>query len=296
MADAYASGPFLEEFLFTAEIAREAGAAVRDYYDRMGAETYIKGDGSPVTDADLASDRIIRARLAERFPQDAVLTEEGADDPVRLTAERCWIVDPIDGTQQFIDRTGEFDVLIALVVGGRPVVGALYQPTEDRLLIAAEGGGAWLDQRGERRRVRFDPVPADATPRIFTSTWLGAPESLPALQRVAQRVGSTDPAISVRGVTVRDLVPGVGAFDAMIGVRMDGRLTMAWEWDFVCSDLFVHEAGGRQTDLFGRRHEYNKPFPKNTGGILISVDPVTHDRLLAALAPELALLPPDPGN
>ena len=296
MSDAPRYGRYHDEFEFTAVVAREAGAAVHDLYVRAGAATYIKGDGSPVTDADLASDRIIRQRLAERFPDDAILTEEGVDDPARLTAERVWIVDPIDGTQQFIDRTGEFDVLIALVVGGRPVVGALYQPTEDRLLIAAAGAGAWLDQRGERRQVRFRPVAADAAPRIWTSAWLGAPESLPALKRVAERLGASDPDISVRGVTVRDLVPGVGSYDALIGVSMDGRLTMAWEWDFVSSDLFVHEAGGRQTDLFGREHEYNKPFPKNTGGILISVDPLSHDRLLAALAPELALLPPDPGD
>ena len=296
MSDADNFGPYAAEFLFTAALCREAGTAVQDFYVRAGARTYIKGDGSPVTDADLASDRIIRARLAERYPDDAILTEEGADDPARLTAARVWIVDPIDGTQQFIERTGEFDVLIALVVGGRPVVGALYQPTEDRLLIAAEGGGAWLDQGGERRQVRFDPVAAGEAPRIWTSAWLGAPESLPTLARVATRVGAVEPDISVRGVTVRDLVPGVGAYDALIGVRMDGRLTMAWEWDFVSSDLFVHEAGGRQTDLFGRRHQYNKPYPKNSGGILISVDPQTHDRLLAALAPELALLPADPGH
>ncbi|MEZ4624270.1 MAG: inositol monophosphatase family protein [Thermomicrobiales bacterium] len=80
------------------------------------------------------------------FPGDALLTEEGVDD-VASANRRVWIVDPIDSTQQFIDRTGEFDVVIALAVDGKPVVGVLYQPTEDQTLILV-GGGAWV-RRGD---------------------------------------------------------------------------------------------------------------------------------------------------
>jgi 3'-phosphoadenosine 5'-phosphosulfate (PAPS) 3'-phosphatase len=150
---------YARELDIAVETALEAGAAVREFYDNMSAATYTKGDGSPVTDADLASDKIIRRRLGEAFPDDAILTEEGADEHTRLTNPRCWIVDPIDGTQQFIDRTGEFDVLIALVVEKRPAVGVLYQPTQDRALCAVAGAGAWVIQNGEKRQVRFDPVP-----------------------------------------------------------------------------------------------------------------------------------------
>jgi len=102
--------------------ALKAGSIVREFYDGESAATYAKGDGSPVTDADLAADQAIRELLSERFPEDAILSEEGQDDQRRLSVSRCWIVDPIDGTEQFIQRTGEFDVLVALVEHGRPIV------------------------------------------------------------------------------------------------------------------------------------------------------------------------------
>ena len=286
------AGIYERELTVAVDAAIEAGAAIRAFYEQSSAATYTKSDGSPVTDADLASDRIIRERLAAAFPDDAILTEEGADDESRLTAERVWIVDPIDGTQQFINRTGEFDVLIALVIEQRPVVSVLYQPTEDRALVAAEGHGAWVQQHGSRIFVRFRPVTKQQRPRIATSTWLGAPASLPVLERVAARVNSPTPLVSRWGVTVRDLLPSVSRYDVMIGLDVTGKKSMAWEWDFVCSDLFVREAGGSFTDLWGRTHRYNKPRPRNCGGLLISVDAGTHHRILAALAPEIGPVPP----
>ncbi len=284
-------GVYADEMDLALSMALEAGAAIREFYDNSSAETYIKGDGSPVTDADLTSDRIIRARLAERFPNDAILTEEGADDHARLSNPRCWVVDPIDGTQQFINRTGEFDVLITLIVDQRPVVGVLYQPTEDRALCAVAGQGAWLVQNGERREVRFTPV-ADGSPiRLFTSGYFGAPESLPMLERITARFSSPVPIVSNRGVTPRDLLPVTGTSDGLIGVNPNFAPTMAWEWDYAPSDLFVNEAGGRFTDLWGRTFRYNKSRPRNVGGILMTVDPETHARVLAAVAPELPEAP-----
>src|SRR5918993_872654 len=141
----------------TAAVA--AGAVVREFYDGETAATYAKGDGSPVTDADLAADRAIRDVLRDRFPTDDILSEEGQDDDRRLTNSRCWIVDPIDGTEQFIQRTGEFDVLVALVEDGRPVTVAGYQPSTRLLITASRDHGAWM-RRGESswQRVRLEPA------------------------------------------------------------------------------------------------------------------------------------------
>ena len=287
------AGMYARELTVAVDAAIEAGAAIRAFYEQSSAMTYTKSDGSPVTDADLASDRIIRERLSAAFPDDAILTEEGADEESRLTAARTWIVDPIDGTQQFIDRTGEFDVLIALVVEHRPIVSVLYQPTEDRALVAAEGHGAWVQHHGSRIFVRFRPVTKQQRPRLATSTWLGAPASLPTLERVAARVNSPTPLVSKCGVTIRDLLPSINRYDVMIGLDVSGKQSMAWEWDFVCSDLFVREAGGSFTDLWGHTHRYNKRNPRNTGGLLISVDPATHHRVLTALSPEIGPAPPE---
>jgi 3'-phosphoadenosine 5'-phosphosulfate (PAPS) 3'-phosphatase len=278
------------ELAIAAATAREAGAVVLNLYERAAAARYTKSDGSPVTDADLAADRIIRAALAAAFPDDAILTEEGADDPTRLGSKRCWIVDPIDGTQQFVDRTGEFDVLIALVEGDRPTAGVLYQPTTDTLLAAAAGQGAWIERAGTRRPLRFAPVPADVAPRLMTSFWFGAPDNLPELQRTADRLGGGTPFVSPLGVTVRHFIPPDNRADALVGFYVGGRPIIAWEWDFAAPEIVVREAGGLVTDVWGRPHRYNKPDTRNFGGIVLSVDPVTHERVLTALRPELPAL------
>jgi 3'-phosphoadenosine 5'-phosphosulfate (PAPS) 3'-phosphatase len=233
--------------------ARRAGTAVLDLYDRSAAETYIKGDGSPVTDADLASDRIIREILGAAFPNDAILTEEGADHAERLTSDRLWIVDPIDGTQQFVNRTGEFDVLIALVVDGEPVVGVLLQPTTGRYLAAAAGSGAFLGHGDHLSRCRFNQVEGATAPRLQTSTWLNVPQSLPGLGRIANRLGSPEPTITSCGIVPRHLLPPGNQVDVLIGLPTTIDQTMAWEWDFASADIVVREAGGCFTDVRGSR-------------------------------------------
>jgi len=285
--------------------AQAAGDAVRAQYDAQTAATYEKADGSPVTDADLASDRIIRTWLGGAFPDDAILTEEGADVPARLSAERVWIVDPIDGTAQFIARTGQFDVLIALVVNGRPVVGVMLQPSTGLYLAANAGGGASAGIGDRTTAFRFTPLDGTA-PRIKTSVWFGAPATLPLLNRVAGRVGSTGVMSGEVGVVARSLIDRMPDLaldgptaseirptepvDVICGVPIAGDGTMAWEWDFAASDIVVTEAGGAFTDCWGRLHRYNKPRPRNAGGFVMSVDRETHARFLSALKPELGEL------
>jgi 3'-phosphoadenosine 5'-phosphosulfate (PAPS) 3'-phosphatase len=274
-----------EDDLHTAIAAALAGGAVvKDFYDRAAAETYVKKDGSPVTDADLASDREIRRVLAERSPHDAILTEEGVDDEARLSSRRVWIADPIDGTEQFINRTGEFDVLIALVEDGVPVAVAGYQPSEGVLMTATLGGGAWLQQGdGPRQRLVLEPV--GAAPRLATTKWFGAPENAPIMRALAARLGLPAGDALVTGLTPR-MFNSPRAFDVMIGARPGEDQRMASEWDFAVSDLLLREAGGVITDLSGQRFRYNKRLPHNMGGLIAAVDPATHARVLAAVTAE----------
>ena len=263
--------------------ATEAGRIVRDLYDRSAAATYAKSDGSVVTDADLAADRIIRAILGEHFPGDPILTEEGADDAARLHSRRCWIVDPIDGTQQFVDRTGEFDILVALVVDGRPAVAVGFQPPTGLLCAAVVGRGAWLRRESQPELFRsLHLVPAGTTPRLATSVWIGGPDNLPTLTRVAARLGIEPPAVRLTGLSPRIFSPERSC-DALIGYRLGPDQRMASEWDFAVADLFLTEAGGAVSDLWGEPLRYNKPLPVNPRGIVASADRATHQRILAAL-------------
>jgi len=261
--------------------AVSAGAVVREFYDRQTAATYAKGDGSPVTDADLAADRAIRDVLKDRFSDDAILSEEAQDDEGRLNVSRCWIVDPIDGTEQFIERSGEFDVLVALVDDGRPVAVAGYQPTTQLLLTARRGGGAWV-RSGESawQRLRLDP--AGDRLRIGTSKWFGAPDNAAIIESVADSLGAVREEPAVTGFSPRMFL-APRTVDVMIGVRPGTDQTFASEWDFAVADLVFHEAGGVVTDLVGQQFRYNKPIPRNVGGLIAAADPASHARVLAAL-------------
>ena len=228
-----------------------------------------------------------RERLKSTFPNDAILTEEGADDPARLDASRVWIVDPIDGTQQFVERTGEFDVLIALSVDGAPAVGVALQPTTGHYVAAAAGLGAFSGNGDERQPLDLRPIPPGESPRIVTSHWFGAPASMPILNRFAVRLDAPVPVVSRVGIYVRNFIEPVAEGNVLIGMETDAVRGLVWEWDIAVADLVVNEAGGCFTDLTGRRFAYNKPWPRHRGGFILSPDPVTHGRLLAAIAPEL---------
>lgn len=258
-----------------------AGDIVREFYDGETAATYAKGDGSPVTDADLAADRAIREVLKDRFPDDAILSEEGQDDEGRLRVSRCWIVDPIDGTEQFIQRTGEFDVLVALVEDGRPVAVAGYQPTTRLLLTATRDGGAWV-HRGDNAWQRLCLEPAGDHLRIGTSKWFGAPGNAAIIASVANSLGAVLAKPAVTGFSPRMFL-APRAVDVMIGVRPGADQIFASEWDFAVADLVFHEAGGMVTNLAGQPFRYNKPVPRNVGGLVAAADPAAHARVLAAL-------------
>ena len=276
---------------FTTELDAAVAAAVAggdivgEFYDQATARTYEKGDGSPVTDADIAADRVIRTILLERFPQIPILTEEGDDEHTRLSSNRCWIVDPVDGTEQFIARTGEFDVLVALVDGGRPVAVAGYQPTTRTLVTATRGGGAWVKVASQPpERVVF----ASAGPRlrIATSKWFGAPGNARILRGVASRLRIGQAPILSTGFSPRMFL-APRAIDVMIGVRDGEDQSMASEWDFAVADLVIAEAGGVTTDLAGRPFHYNKRIPTHNGGLVAAVSPEVHEAVLLALRAEL---------
>lgn len=278
------SVPFQKELEVAIAAALAAGSVVRDLYDRAAAASYEKHDGSPVTDADLAADKVIRTYLTSAFPHDALLTEEGQDDTARLSNARCWIVDPIDGTEQFIQRTGEFDILIALVEDGYPVVGVGFQPTTGTLVYASKGGGAWV-KRGETSPERLANEEPLGQPRIATSKWFGAPGNLDILAGVASRLGTDPQPPTVTGFAPR-IFMAPRLHDAMIGIRAEGTHDMAHEWDFCAADIVISESGGKTTDLAGNRYRYNKARAINEGGLVVAATEAAHAQVLTALQAE----------
>ena len=292
------AGGYRRELDVALEACRRAAEVILEFYNDESAATYIKGDGSPVTDADLASDKVIRDTITAAFPEDALLTEEGAQNRDRLANPRCWIVDPIDGTAQYVARTGMFDVMIALCVESRPVVAVTTQPVSGRTQAAVAGNGAWELTGNVASRFRISPP--DVPPRIVSSKWFGAREAErgAAIERIAERLDTTMPPVLEVGFQSRAFSDVDRSYDAFIGLPAVERTSIAQEWDLACVDLITHEAGGAFTDCWGRQHHYNKRSTSISGGILASARPALQSALIAAIAPELAAEAPaiDPAD
>src|SRR5215467_3916524 len=125
-------------------LAREAGKLILKFYYADGQHIEWKTPTEPVTYADKAANRLIVDSIRSQFPEDGILAEESPDTDRRLSCERVWVIDPLDGTKEYIKHNGEFSVMIGLAVNGVPVVGAVYQPTTDVLYYASQGHGAFV--------------------------------------------------------------------------------------------------------------------------------------------------------
>src|SRR5262245_32761208 len=139
------------------QLAREAGKILLQFY-ATDTEVQWKGHDDPVTAADRAANEMIVRELQRHFPNDAVLSEEAPDDTARLQKERVWMVDPMDGTKQFIERIDEFAVMIGLALAGEPRVGVVYNPATDRLFYAATGLGAYVEEGWSTKRLHVSPL------------------------------------------------------------------------------------------------------------------------------------------
>jgi fructose-1,6-bisphosphatase/inositol monophosphatase family enzyme len=270
-------GELASELAVAVLAARRAAAAITGH--RARHEVAIKPDGTPVTSADLAADAVIRATVREAFPRDAILTEEGADDPARLASRRCWIADPLDGTSYFVAGSDDFDTFLALAVDGIPVVAVALQPATGLLLQAVAGRGAWMQEgdgpprplslsRGSRRR-------------LATKSWLGAPANLPALEAVAAAVNGSLVQADW-SLCPRCFAAANPSIDALVGLPAGGPIG-AWEWDIAPVDLIVREAGGAASDLTGGPLRYNRPEPRFGSGLIIAADPDLHRDLVSAV-------------
>src|SRR5262245_42600336 len=135
------------------DLAYHAGAILLKHYGQTTSVTW-KGKNDPVTAADVEASRFIVGELRARFPDDAILCEEEQDDRRRLSSPRVWVIDPMDGTKEFIAHRGEFVVMIGLAIDGEARLGVVYQPTEDKLYSGSVDQGAELAQGESIRPLR----------------------------------------------------------------------------------------------------------------------------------------------
>lgn len=262
------------------KLARNAGAAVLEFYDGpLHVESKLSaGDVEPVTEADEAANDLIVSGIREAFPDDGILAEESVDTARRLGKSRVWMIDPLDGTNGFIDRNGDFAVQIGLAVEGRSVLGVVYQPLPDLLYWAVAGAGTWIEranQTPERARVSRE--------RDLTRMRLAASRShrSPRLDRVVRALGVRD---EIRRGSVGVKVGLIIERQCDFYVHLSPRTK---QWDTCAPEIILTEAGGRMTDLFGMPLAYNAPEVQNLNGLVAS-NSSAHELILARLAPLLS--------
>ncbi|HSU59796.1 MAG TPA: inositol monophosphatase [Bryobacteraceae bacterium] len=210
-------------------IAQEAGALALDY-QRRGVTTEVKADASPVTAADRACEKLIVDLIAKEFPEDGVLGEEGADREVRNG--RKWIIDPIDGTKDFVRGIPLWAVLIGLEENGQIVAGAAHSPRQGLLLWAGKGQGAWAN--GSRIRVSDRSDPANAVLAFNGFNKIGVERLAPRLLPWVSRFW----AVRSLGGSVDAMLLAQGQADVWIEPN-------ASPWDLAPLKILIEEAGGK---------------------------------------------------
>lgn len=246
----------LGELEVAAEAARAAGAAAMRHYGSVSVAR--KAGGSPVTAADHAANDAILDRLAREFPSDAVLSEESRDSAARLEAARVWIVDPLDGTKEFLAQNGEFAVMIGLALDGAAVAGALYLPARGSSYRAARGQGAWRREGSAGGWTRLHPPRAGELLRLVGSR----SHSDPFLTELARRLG-TDDVTASGSVGVKCSLIAEGERDLYVH-----PVSYLSEWDTCAPEVLLREARGTVLDCLGSPLRYNKEAPVQPHGIL----------------------------
>jgi 3'(2'), 5'-bisphosphate nucleotidase len=251
-------------------LARTAGREILEFYktdflaeEKLGVDDHYE----PVTDADRIASRIIVDGLSAAFPDDAVLSEEEPDEPEnRLSKNRVWIIDPLDGTAGFVKRDGDFSVQIGLAENGRAVAGVVYQPYHDLMIYGSLGGGAFAEKDGEKRRLGVSAISELGGLKLAMSR----NHASPRMKRVIEHFRFAD---VIRRGSVGLKVGLIAEKTCDIYIHPSPRTKV---WDTCGPQIILEEAGGRFTDIFGGEFRYDRLELQNFNGIL-ATNGVAHE-------------------
>jgi len=210
-------------------------------------ETYEKEDQSPLTEADLAAHKLICERLESEFPEIPVLSEEssGIEYQDRKDWETFWLVDPLDGTKEFVKKNDEFTVNIALIHKGRPVMGVVYAPALNVTYAGAEGLGAYKEEQGQKQNISVINEAPKNWILVGSRSHRGE-----AMDAYLEKFSSYE--FISKGSSLKLCMVAEGT------AHLYPRLGPTSEWDTAAADAVVRAAGGVVTDVEGHALQYNK--------------------------------------
>ena len=254
-------------------VALEAAAVVASFKGRpLGVEH--KAGGEPVSLADLESSALIVRRLAEAFPDDAILSEEVPDEPSRLEKSRVWMIDPIDGTRDFLRGEPGYVVMIGLCIEGRPTVGVVAQPTTGNVWMGALGMGAWKqDADGKREAIHISKIADPKDIRLVSSK----SHRTEYYERFRRALSITDE-IALGSVGLKVALVSEGTRDLYVYPGSQTKI-----WDSCGPEAILTAAGGKMTDSDGNALCYTHLDLHNPRGLVAS-NGLIHAQALAAVA------------
>ncbi len=277
---ALVDGRYAREIDVAATLALEAGRLAFEAWQSGNLAEEDKG-GEPVTAIDRECSALIVDGISSLFGGDAVLSEEAPEEDVgrRLASERVWMIDPIDGTRDFVDGRSGYAVMIGLLEGTRPRLGVIMHPPASRLYVGVVGAGAWMiDGAGVPKPLAVSSAPANMS-------------ALRLVSSASHRGTIVDAIKGALGITDESRMGSVGVKAALIaqGVRdlYINPSRQAKVWDNCAPEALLVAAGGRVTDLFGAPLDYRRTDPKNPHGMVASSG-AFHDEVVAGIAPVLA--------
>lgn len=234
---------FLEELQVAKRAALAAGEAIMRHYN-TDVEVIDKGGGHPVTAADHEANSAIRTLISQNFPQDGWLSEEDADDLKRLHQNRLWVIDPLDGTRDFIRHNPEFAVSVALVQGGQPVLGVIYNPVTKELFYGCQGQGVFYNDVAMQVSSRSDgkiKVLASQS-EYHRGEW--------------QRFQDVFEVVPTGGTAYKMALVACGQAEACFTLQPKS------EWDICAGVFLVNAAGGAVTTTDGKAVAFNNQKPR----------------------------------
>ena len=252
-------GVLARELDIATRLAREAGRLVLEVYG-TAFDVDEKPDGQgPVTEADRRANTLLVDGLRRAFPTDDIVAEESPDRSQHRDRERCWFVDPLDGTRELVDRTGMFAVQIGLAINGMPGLGVVYGPVDDRLFVGVPGEMAYAEERGTRRVLTLRPPPVRSDElRLLVSR----SHPSPLTDRFRQELGI-------------HLVQAMGSVGLKCGAIAEGRADLyvhfsgkTYLWDTCAPEAVLRAAGGVLTDLAGVSYRYDGHALENRRGLI----------------------------
>jgi len=232
----------------------KAGKAIMKIYGKYFTVEY-KDDMTPVTEADKISDYIITNGLKQHFPGYSVLSEETSDDRTRLNNDYCFIVDPLDGTKEFIKKNNEFTVNIALSFKHQPVCGVIYIPASEQMFFASFGNGAFMQSDNNTRKINVSDKTSNITIAVSRSHSSDKLNSLIKRNNIKNMVTA--------GSSIKGCLIAKG--DAEIYYRFGHTM----EWDTAAMQCIVEEAGGIFRQMDGTPMYYNRKNSLNEKGFYI---------------------------